>query len=104
MTWEQPIFVDRFALRGVASTAAGRGLAMTLICGIWSPERQPFRYERDTILAQLRARGDNLITAEEIERHEYEARRFFTVLDDGRWTPSPEFFSLNNGNDPKAVN
>lgn len=99
MTNEQPLYIDVEAMLAVKGSAGGHGLAMTLVCGIWEPERQPLVYDAAAILARLRAAGDTGTTAADMKKYENDAQRFFVVLDDGRWVPSPEFFSVTDGNE-----
>ena len=55
----------------------------------------PFVFDEDALAARLAselpARG---YTAEMLLRRRKKIASFFTVLPDGRWTPSPEYFSL----------
>jgi hypothetical protein len=41
-------------------------------------------------------------TAELLRRQRNTIASFFTVLPDGRWVPSPEFFSVTDGNAERA--
>jgi hypothetical protein len=43
----------------------------------------------------LPARG---YTSELLRQHRNAIASFFTVLPDGRWVPSPEYFSVTDGN------
>jgi hypothetical protein len=42
------------------------------------------------------------VTAEKLESLRSEVSTFFTILDDGRWVPSPVFFSMVDGNPGSA--
>lgn len=95
---EEPLYLDTEALLRVKGNPAAHGLAMMLVFAIWSPERQPFVYDADAIFARLQAMGQTGIKRSDLDKHKKGAQRFFVVMDDGRWAPSPEFFSVTDGN------
>lgn len=96
---EEPLYLDTGALLKVKGNPASHGLAMTLVFGIWAPERQPFVYDSDALFARLRGMGQTGIKRSDLDDYKEGAKRFFVILDDGRWVPSPEFFSVTNGNE-----
>lgn len=95
---EQPLYLNTEALLTVKGNAAAYGLALTLVFAIWEPERAPFVYDPDAIFARLKAMGQSGIKRAELDEHKEAAKRFFVILDDGRWVPSGEFFSVTDGN------
>jgi hypothetical protein len=96
---EQALYLDVEAMRKVkCGDLAGKGLAMTLVFAIWEPSREPFAYDADAIYERLKAAGHTGIKREDLENHREGAKRFFVELADGRWAPSPEFFSVTDGN------
>lgn len=96
---EEPLYIDAEAMLANTAGMQALGIAIDLIVHLWWPTKSPFAFEpaalsrllqeklpaRGYTEASLRARGSSLMT-------------FFTVLPDGRWTPSPTYFSLTNGN------
>lgn len=102
---DAPLYIDVEAMLRSASKGglASKGLAMTLVFGVWEPGRQPFTYDPDQLFERLSAGGHTGITRDELVQHKAGAQRYFVVLDDGRWAPSPEFFSVTDGNPGGAV-
>ena len=95
---EQPLYLNTEALLSVRGNPSAHGLALMLIFAIWEPERIPFIYDPDAIFARLQAMGQKGIKRAELDKHKEAAKRFFVILDDGRWAPSAEFFSVTDGN------
>ncbi|WP_426026437.1 hypothetical protein [Brevundimonas sp. TSRC1-1] len=97
---DAPLYIDVEAMLRSAGGGdlAAKGLAMTLVFGVWEPGRQPFAYDPDQLFERLSAGGHTGITRDELEQNKAGAQRYFVVLDDGRWVPSPEFFSVTDGN------
>jgi hypothetical protein len=93
-----PLWID--VERVLATAGAGQiGVAIDLIMLVWWPTKSAFVYDEE-VLAKLFAeklpgRG---YTPAKLRKYRKAAAIFFTVLPDGRWTPSPEFFSLTDGN------
>lgn len=99
MTRGQPLYIDTDAMLDVKGDPAGLGLAMTLIGAVWEPERLPFTYDPDALYDRLVAAGHTGIRRSDLDIQRDAAARYFVVLDDGRWAPSPEFFSVTDGNE-----
>lgn len=93
-----PIYVDSKAMLSNRVGLVAVGVAMDLIMLVWWPTKQPFTFNPEKMAARLHrelpARG---YTAATPRRHQKAIRSFFTVLPDGRWAPSPKFFSLTGG-------
>jgi hypothetical protein len=75
------------------------GVAMDLIGHVWWPTKTAFMFDEEALAARLAvelpARG---YTADLLRKHRAAIASFFTVLPDERWAPSPEYFSLTDGN------
>jgi hypothetical protein len=75
------------------------GAAFDLVYRIWWPTKAAFVFDEEALAArlgkELPARG---YTADLLRQHRSAIASFFTVLPDGRWAPSPEYFSLTDGN------
>ncbi|MNV19539.1 hypothetical protein D3C71_1104070 [compost metagenome] len=95
---EEALYLDTEALLKVRGDPSAHGLAMMLVFAIWSPSRQPFEYDPDAIFRRLQSMGQKGIKREDLDNHREGAKRFFVILEDGRWAPSPEFFSVTDGN------
>ena len=95
---EQPLYLNTEALLAVTGNPAAHGLALMLVFAIWEPERVPFVYDADAIFARLQAGGQKGIKRSDLDDYKEAAKRFFVILDDGRWAPSAEFFSVTDGN------
>jgi hypothetical protein len=96
------LWVDAEALLQVQATPADLGLAIRLAFEVWLPTKQAFHYDAPILLERLRHTAGNL-TIEQIEAAKEGASKLFTILSDGRWAPSPEFFSLTDGNEDGDV-
>jgi hypothetical protein len=99
-THEDPLYLNVPAMLGNEAGKLGIGLAMDLITIIWWPLKAPFSWEddgaiADTLNSAVPARG---YTAESVREVATAAKTYFTQLADRRWAPSPEYFSLTNGN------
>ena len=97
------LYIDAHAMRANAAGFEAVGIAMDLISCVWWPTKQPFSYD-PTRLAEslgkaLPARG---YTPDALERNAAEVESFFVVLPDGTWAPSPQYFSIANGNPGRA--
>lgn len=96
---EQPLWINTEAMLANRAGAEASGIAMNLIMRVWWPTKQPFTFDPEALAArfnaQVPARG---YTAAKIEKRRKAIATFFTVLPDGRWAPSPEYFSLTDGN------
>lgn len=92
---DDPLYFNMEAARPVAHEIGveAYGLVMSLIFEIYWPLRQAFSYDPADLAERLTARG---ITEADLIRLRGKAARFFTVLPDGRWAPSPEFFSMTD--------
>jgi hypothetical protein len=77
----------------------GIGLAMDLVMLVWWPTKSAFVFDEKALTKlfdeKLPARG---YTSAMLRKYRKDAAVFFTILPDGRWTLSPEFFSVNDGN------
>jgi hypothetical protein len=95
----EPLYVDVERLMADRSRNEAIGLAVDLIGVIWSPTKTAFVFDEEALAAQLAAklpaRG---YTADLLRRNREAVASFFIALPDGRWVPSPEYFSLNDGN------
>lgn len=94
-----PLYINAQAMLENNAGLAAVGLAMDLIMVVWWPTKAPFKWDESLLSKLLNkalpARG---YTEETLRQHRDEASSFFTVLENGRWAPSPDFFSLVNGN------
>jgi hypothetical protein len=100
---EQPIYIDTRAMLANKAGLEAVGIAMDLLTIVWWPTKAPFAFDAKALAAQLSellpARG---YSDDVILRNLSGLRTFFTELPDGRWAPSPQFFSLSNGNPGSA--
>lgn len=93
-----PLYINtaRFLADGVGFEAAG--IVMDLIGRVWWPAKSGFVFDEEALAARLAAelpgRG---YTADVLRRHRAAVAAFFIVLPDGRWAPSPRYFSLTDG-------
>jgi len=96
---EQPIYLNTEALLANKSGAEASGLAMDLLLIIYWPLKQAFIYDPENLAARMNVvapgRG---YSASKLKKLKKKASTFFTVLEDGRWAPSPIYFSLTDGN------
>jgi hypothetical protein len=95
----EPLYIDSQSMLANKSGMQAVGIAMDLVCLLWWPTKSPFVFEPKAIAEcfheSLPARG---YTEEILREHAQSAMTFFTVLPDGRWTPSPIYFSATDGN------
>ncbi len=91
----QPLWLNTEALLEIRTSHAARGLAMSLVFEVWEPLRQPFGYDPEALAKRLTGPD---ATPAVIAKHRDQASRYFVILEDGRWAPSPEFFSVTDGN------
>jgi hypothetical protein len=68
---------------------------MSLLFEVWWPTKEPFVWDSVALAKQLTAKG---VTKDELEEHKEAASTFFFMMPDGGWAPSPEYFSMVNGN------
>ena len=92
---DEPLYFNIEAARPLAREIGPEayGLVVSLIMEIWWPTKEAFQYEPDALADRLTATA---VTADDLVRLRELAARFFTVLPDGRWAPSPEFFSITD--------
>jgi hypothetical protein len=100
MTADQPDFwVDTERMLANKAGARAMGLAIDLIMTMWLPTRGAFRYDEQQLAEHfarvLPARG---YTARKLRGYRKAVATFFTALPDGSWAPSPEYFSVTDGN------
>lgn len=95
MTEDEAIYVDHTAMRAVECSLAARGLAMSLLFEVWFPTKQGFVWDAEDLAARVSAPD---ATPAMIEAEKDDVAKFFTVLADGRWVPSPAMFSMTDGN------
>lgn len=69
------------------------GIAMSLVTMVWWPTRQPFAWDANVLAPMLKAPD---ATPAALEEHKAAVQTYFSVLDDGRWAPSPRFFSVTD--------
>jgi hypothetical protein len=79
-------------------------IAMDLICLVWWPTKTAFAFDEEALAARfaadLPARG---YTPDMLRQNRKKVASFFTVLPDGRWVPSPKYFSLTDGNAERGL-
>ena len=100
MAEEQPdLWIDSERMLANRPGARALGLAIDLIVTVWLPTKAGFRYDEqqlaDHFANVLPARA---YTVRKLRSYRKAVATFFTVLADGRWAPSPEFFSSTDGN------
>ena len=84
----------------LADEAGGEatGITIDLIVHIWWPTKSGFAFDEEALAARLAAelpgRG---YTADVLRKHRGAIASYFTVLPDGRWVPSPEYFRFADG-------
>jgi hypothetical protein len=100
----EPLYLDVERFLANKANAEAAGVAMDLIAGVWWPLKTPFVFDEEALAARLArelpARG---YTAEMLRRRRKRIASFFTVLPDGRWAPSPKYFSLTDGNRERGL-
>jgi hypothetical protein len=100
----EPLYMDveRFLANKAGTEAVA--IAMDLIGYIWLPTKIGFVFDEGALALRLAtklpARG---YTSDMLRRNRESVSSFFTVLPDGRWVPSPEYFSLTDGNSERAL-
>jgi len=96
---EEPLYVDANAMLANKAGMYAVGIAIDLIFFLWWPTKTPFLFEPQALSEffrmKLPSRG---YTADSFRNYQEGLRTFFTELPDGRWVPSPAYFSLTNGN------
>jgi hypothetical protein len=89
------IDTERFLANSASSEAAG--IAMDLVLRMWWPTKTAFVFDEEALAAsfgkELPARGYSAVL---LRRRRSEIASFFTILPDGRWAPSPEYFSITD--------
>jgi hypothetical protein len=100
----EPLYIGVERFLADRANAEAAGVAMDLIARVWWPLKTPFVFDEDALAARLAselpARG---YTAEMLRRRRKKIAPFFTVLPDGRWVPSPKYFSLTDGNAERGL-
>jgi hypothetical protein len=97
MRADNPLYIDveRFLANKVGPEAVG--IAIDLITFVWWPTKTAFVFDENALAAGLAkevpARG---YTADLLRRQRSAIASFFTILPDGRWVPSPEYFSITD--------
>lgn len=95
----EPLYIDTARFLANKAGVEAAGIAMDLIGHLWWPTKTAFAFDEEALAtkldAELPARG---YTADLLRRRREAVASFFTVLPDGRWVPSPEYFSLTDGN------
>lgn len=93
---EEPLYLDVEAFQAIDDVSpAAAGLAMRLVTQVWFADRKGFLWQPEVLAGRLVGKG---ITAESVAALKDEVERFFTILPDGRWVPSPHLFSMTDGN------
>lgn len=94
-----PLYINSKAMLANKTGLEAVGLAMDLVTVAWWPTKAPFHWDEEALFELLNtalpARG---YTVEKLRSNKSQAQSYFTVLDDDRWVPSPEYFSMTNGN------
>lgn len=96
-----PLYLDaeRFWTKAGPMDSFPVACAMDIIFHLWWPSKQPVTPDAVTIIGTLSKKLPNRgYTVEKFEKHRADMLQFFTELPDGRWVPSPEYFSLIDGN------
>jgi hypothetical protein len=87
------IDTERFLANSAGNEAVG--IAMDLVLRVWWPTKTAFVFDEENLAAslakELPARG---YSVEILRRRRSEIASFFTILPDGRWVPSPEYFGI----------
>ena len=99
MEIQRPIYLDVEALRRVDVSLKARGIAVTLVLEVWWPSQEPFDFDPQrlaTVISGARVSVEDLVSERDA------ISQLFTSLPDGRWAPSPVFFSLTPL-DPKTA-
>lgn len=77
--------------------------AMDILYLIWWPTKEPFDFNAKNIADIInKAHSNNEFNEKLIKKHKKQIQSFYTVLPDGRWAPSPVYFSMTNGNPGSA--
>ncbi len=96
---EQPLYINVEMFLGNRAGAEASGLAMDLLMLVYWPLKQAFVYDPETLSATInQAAPGRDYDADKLKKLRKKAASFFTELDDGRWAPSPIYFSLTDGN------
>jgi hypothetical protein len=91
------VHIENFLKAGLSGRAYGAALDL-FMCIYW-PLKQPFEFDPPVLAARLNGMFPRRkYTPSHFSRAREEIARLFIILDDGRWAPSPEFFSLTDGN------
>lgn len=94
-----PVWINLPAMLTLEMSPAGLSLAMALIHQLWWPTRQPFAYDPEAMARRLKTPG---LGTRDYRRLRREVACLFVVLDDGRWAPSPAFFSVTDADAEKV--
>lgn len=92
-------YIDARAMQESSASMIAHGVVMDLMVVLWWPTKQPFAWDIPAIVSTMNAKFPARdYTEAALREHEADIRSFFTVLPDGRWAPSPKFFSMSDGN------
>lgn len=95
------VHVKEFANLARAEDVNSEGfmLGMLLLTGVYYPAKIPFEWNSEDLSRRIKAAFPGRdFTPEKIESLRGSAALLFEILEDGRWVPSPKYFSVNNGN------
>lgn len=89
------IDTERFLKNSAGNEAIG--IAMDLALRVWWPTKTAFVFDEEALAAslgkELPGRG---YSVDLLRRQRSKIASFFTILPDGRWVPSPEYFSITD--------
>jgi hypothetical protein len=72
-----------------------KAMAGDLAYFVWWPTKDAFVFDEEALAAHFAKRQPaSRYTAKLLRRHRKAVATFFTVLPDGRWVPSPEYFGV----------
>jgi hypothetical protein len=98
-----PIYISPEAILTSTAPMEAVGIALIVLSLVWWPTQTPFEWDEKRLLVKLRSQLPGCdYTLDQLARNRSEAQSFFCRLDDGRWVPSPEYFSLTNTDPGRA--